>query len=130
MTAITALAPAMDEAALSNDVAALVELFAEDCVVMGPNAAPIRGRSEFRAMIESGGFEFSEYETEFLEVYGRGDLAYVWATYSETYTMQGVTEPISDSGNVVTVLRKQADGSWLFWRWMWASDQALPSSQV
>jgi len=129
MAAITALAPAMDGAALANDIDDLTALFTEDCVVIGPNAAPIRGRSDFRAMVESGGFAFSEYSTEFLEVYGRGDVAYVRATYSETYTMQGVTEPISDTGNVLTVLRKQTDGSWLFSRWMWTSDRPVPSSE-
>jgi uncharacterized protein (TIGR02246 family) len=129
MTAIGALAPAMDEIALASDFDALVALFAEDCVVMGPNAAATEGRSNFRAMIESGGFQFSEYVTEFLDVYGYGDVAYVRGTYSETYTMQGVAEPLSDTGKLLTVVRKQPDGSWRFSVWMWSSDLPLTATE-
>jgi len=129
MAAIRALAPAMDEIALANDFDSLVALFTEDCVVMGPNAAATEGRSRFRAMIESGGFEFSAYVTKFLDVYGHGDVAYVRGTYSETYTMQGVAEPISDTGKLLTVVREQPDGAWRFSVWMWSSDLPLPSTE-
>jgi len=129
MAAIRTLAPAMDQIALANDFDALAALFTEDCVVMGPNAAALEGRSDFRAMIESAGFEFSAYVTEFLDVYGHGDVAYVRGTYSETYTVQGVEEPISDTGKLLTVVRKQADGSWLFSVWMWSSDLPLAATE-
>jgi len=129
LAAIRALAPAMDEVTLAGDFDALAAMYTEDCIVMPANAEAIEGRTNFLAMIESGGFEFSEYVTELLDVYGYGDVAYVWATYSETYTMEGVAEPISDTGKVLTVLRKQPDGSWLFSLWMCNSDRPLPSME-
>ena len=64
----------------------------------------------------------------FLDVDGRGDLAYVRARYVETYTIDGVPEPINDTGKVLTVLRGH-EGSWRFAIWMFASDLPLPSME-
>jgi ketosteroid isomerase-like protein len=46
------------------------------------------------------------------EIEGRGDLAYIRGTYSETLSFGG-NEPVDLEGKYVWILKKQADGSWL-----------------
>jgi uncharacterized protein (TIGR02246 family) len=130
VAAIRALAPAMDEANLANDRHAFAALFAEDCILMVPNAAAIEGRADLLAMMESLPVpEYSEYVTAFLDVDGYGDVAYVRGTYSETYTVWGIAEPVSDTGKSLAVVRKQGDGSWLISVAAWNSDLPLPSME-
>jgi hypothetical protein len=62
----------------------------------------------------------------FHEIVGYGDMAYAVAAYTETFSIAGVEEPIYDEGKILAILREQTDGSWLFTRWMWASDLPIP----
>jgi len=123
VVAIKALGSALDAAALDGDWNALVALFAEDAVLMSPNAPTNQGRSSLLEMIESLGLTVTEHKIEFVGVDGYGDIAYARGTYAETYSVE---EPIKDEGKILTILRKQSDGSWLFAIWMSNSDLPLP----
>ena len=123
VAAIKALGPALDEAALAGDWNALVALFSEDAVLMSPNAPTNHGRSSLLEMIESLGLTVTEHKIEFVGVDGYGDIAYARGTYAETYSVE---EPINDEGKILTILRKQSNGSWLFAIWMTNSDLPLP----
>lgn len=125
---IRSYGPAIDQLALAGDWSAFVEMFTPDGIVLPANAPVIRGRSELQAMIESAAMTVAEHTIEFVDVDGYGDIAYARGTYSETYSVEGVSEPIADSGKILAVLRKQPDGSWLFSVWMWNSD--LPLAQA
>ena len=122
VAAIKALGPAIDEAALAGDWNALVALFTEDALLMGPNAPISQGRSSLLEMIESLGLTIAEHKIEFVGVDGYGDIAYARGTYAEKFSVQGVEEPITDEGKLLTILKKQPDGSWLFAIWMTNSD--------
>ncbi len=50
---IESVVSSISEAALAGDWDGLVELFAEDAVLMPPNSPVIRGRGAFKSMIES-----------------------------------------------------------------------------
>lgn len=126
IAAIKALGPAIDEAGLAGNWDAFSEMFAEDMVMMPPNMPAIKGRSAWMAWIDSMGVKMIESSYEFHEIAGYGDMAYATATYTETFSTAGVEEPIHDEGKILTILRKQPDGSWLFSRWMWASNLPLP----
>jgi len=126
VAAIKALGPALDEAALAGDWDAVVALFTEDGEWMGPNGPTIQGHSAMTEWIESTVMTVTEHKIEFVEVDGYGDMAYAKGTYVETYSVESVEEPIKDEGKVLTILRKQSDGSWLFAIWMWNSDLPLP----
>ena len=126
VVAIKALGSALDTAALDGDWNALVALFSEDAVLMNPNAPTYQGRSSLLEMIESLGLTVTEHKIEFVGVDGYGDIAYARGTYAETYSVEGVEEPIKDEGKILTILRKQSDGSWLFAIWMSNSDLPLP----
>ena len=53
---------------------------------------------------------------------GDGDVAFMRARFSMTFTPPGATTPVSDSGKILVVLRKQADGAWLRVADAWNSD--------
>ena len=125
VAAIKAMGPVIDEAALAGDWNALVALFAEDALLMGPNAPISQGRSSLLEMIESLGLTVAEHKIEFVEVDGYGDIAYARGTYAEKFSVQGVEEPITDEGKILAILKKQSDGSWLFTIWMSNSDLPL-----
>jgi ketosteroid isomerase-like protein len=126
VAAIKAMGPALDEAALAGDWNALVARFTEDALLMSPNAPTDQGRSSLLEMIESLGLTIAEHKIEFVGVDGYGDIAYARGTYAEKYSVQGVEEPIIDEGKILTILKKQPDGSWLFAIWMTNSDLPVP----
>ena len=126
VAAIKALGNAIDELGLAGDWDAFVNMFTDDLLMMPPNAPAIKGRSTYLTWIKSMSITMTESNFEFNEINGYGDLAYATATYTETFSIAGVEEPIYDEGKILTILRKQPDGSWLFSRWMWASDLPLP----
>ena len=128
IAAIKSVGRAIDQAALANDWNALVAVFTDDALMLQPNG-PAYPVTELRGMIESSGMKVMEHSLEFVEVGGQGDIAYGRAIYSETATAEGMTEPMEDSGKILSVLRRQPDGSWLISLWMWNSDLPLPSTE-
>jgi len=125
VAAIKALGPAIDKAALIGNWDAFFELFAEDMVMMPPNMPAVKGRPAYVAWFKSMDVKFTESNYKVDKIDGYGDIAYATATYTETFSIAGVEEPIYDEGKILTILRKQPDGSWLFSIWMWASDLPL-----
>jgi len=127
VAAIKALGPAIDEIGLAGDWDKFVQMFAEDVVMMPPNNPAVKGRATYLAWIQSMGVKMTDSEFTFHEIAGYGDIAYATATYTEAFTIAGIDEPIADEGKILTILRKQPDGSWLFALWMWNSN--LPLTQ-
>ena len=125
--AIKKMGPAIDQAGLSGDFEAMAEMFTEDMLMMVPNRPPLEGRSAWLEFVKSMGVKMTESEYKFDVIDGYGDLAYAVAAYKETFEVAGVEAPIHDEGRILAILRKQADGSWKFRYWMWAS--ALPASE-
>lgn len=123
---IKALGPVINEVLLAGDWDAFFATLTEDFLMMPPNIPTIKGRSAFKAWFTSQVITMTEVHYEFHEIDGYGDIAYATATYTETFSLEGVEEPIYDEGKILTILRKQPDGSWLFSIWMWASDLPLP----
>lgn len=123
---IKALGPALDKAALTGDWDAMDTLFTEDVVMMGPNSPIIEGRSTLLEVMKSSGMTVTEHVVEIMEVDGYGDIAYGRATWKETFSIEGVAEPIEEKGKILGIFRKQPDSSWLIAVWMWSSDLPLP----
>jgi ketosteroid isomerase-like protein len=113
---------------IDQDFDAMGEAFAEDVLVLAPNQPEIVGKAPLREWQQA--FEdvtWQHYELVVAEIGGCGDLAYVRANFSMTYTLPGQTEPISDSGRGFHILRKQPDGTWLITHDFFQSDQPLPT---
>jgi ketosteroid isomerase-like protein len=126
VAAIKAMGPTIDKHGLAGDWEAFSKIFAEDMLMMPPNMPVIEGRSAWLTWIKSMDVKMTESKYEIQEIEGYGDLAYIVASYTETFSIAGVEEPIYDEGKILAVLRKQPDGSWLFKRWVWASNLPLP----
>jgi ketosteroid isomerase-like protein len=102
-------------------------LYTEDAIELPPNQAAVQGKAAILAFDESFP-PISNFQEKSLELEGQGDLAYDRGTYSMTITPPGAA-PIEDRGKYLSILRKQADGSWKFLRVMYNSDFPLPAPE-
>jgi uncharacterized protein (TIGR02246 family) len=122
LQAIRSLTSAISQKALEGDWSSLVQLFTEDAVLLPPNSPAIRGREPFQAMIESFNPDFTEHRIDLQDIQGYGDLAYGWGTYTETFSIGGAPEPITDVAKLMFGFRKQPDGAWRVATEMWNTD--------
>ena len=113
-------------AALAGDWAAAAATFTEDAIRMPPNAPIVEGRAAIQADEEESGAVLEDLTLTSVEIDGRDGLSYERGTYSITYTVPGIPEPMRDTGKYIAILRKQPDGSWLFAIDIWNSDLPLP----
>jgi uncharacterized protein (TIGR02246 family) len=126
VAAIRAIPQLYAEAVVASDWPAVASYYTEDAVRLPPNAPLIEGRAAIQAAYEGRPGTVTEYSNTPVEIEGRGDLAYARGTYTLTFAVPGMAEPISDSGKYVTIFRKQPDGSWLMSRVCWNSNLPLP----
>ncbi len=113
------------QATLAGDWAAVAALYAPDGVRMPPNQVIEEGRAAIQAGSAEGATVTDQTITS-VELDGRGGLAYDRGTYSITLRVEGMPEPITDTGKYLVTLEKQADGSWLLTSLIWNSDLPLP----
>ena len=67
----------------------------------------------------------SAFDFQMVALEGDGQIAYMRSTWSITVAPPGAAE-VSDSGKILTVFRKQSDGSWLTVADAWTSDLPPP----
>jgi ketosteroid isomerase-like protein len=125
VAAIGVLQESLNEAALAGDWAAAAEFLAEDLVYMPPGMQALEGRSAWLEWAGSLGVTIAEMTVEVIEIDGRVDLAYLRGSYSQTFTIEGVPEPISDTGKYLFILKKQTDGSWRVAIWIWNPNESF-----
>jgi uncharacterized protein (TIGR02246 family) len=115
------------EALLAEDWDHFVATFTEDAVRMPPNEPLHQGRETIREWAEAnwGPLTLTEFTQTMLSIDGRGDLAYVRGSYSATSEVPGFSEPVSDVGKVVAIMRRQDDGRWLIAVAIYNSDLPL-----
>ncbi len=97
----------------------LSSLFAEDAVRMPPNQAPITGRKAIRSWLQTFP-QVDDFTIRVEEIDGRGDLAFLRASYTVSLGRKSAN-PVRDTGSLLAILKKQADGSWLWSRDIWHS---------
>ena len=100
--------------AATGDLDAIVAAWAEDAVMMPPGMAPVEGKTAIRNYVEAAmqvpGFRIS-WEPVSVHVANSGDMAYMIERNVSTVN-DSLGNPITTYGKVVTVWRKDADGSW------------------
>ena len=125
VAAIKASAVVFVEAVVAGDWAAVSAGYTEDAVLVFPNEPAVEGRVAIQAFFELFP-SITQFEPTIVQMDGRGDLAFVRATYAMTYIVEGTPEPIHDRGQYVEIWRKQPDGKWLIAVDISNSDLPLP----
>ena len=97
----------------AGDAVGMAANYADDALVMMPNAPAWKGRAavekEMGGMI--AGMDFKDPTFTTLDVSVAGDLAIETGTYKWMMGPKG-GKLVADSGKYLTVWKKQADGSW------------------
>jgi uncharacterized protein (TIGR02246 family) len=112
--AIRNLVAQWHSATAAADVETVLHLMAEDVVFLVAGHPPMTGRSTFekglRTLLASHRVE-STGEVQEIEV--SGALAYCWNILNVRITPKAGGNAVVRSGSAVSILRKQANGSWL-----------------
>lgn len=98
----------------TGDMERIMAGWAEDAVMMPPGTPPLEGKAAIREYVEAAqqipGFQIS-WEPQTVHVARSGDMAYmIERNVTTVHDSQG--NPVTTHGKVVTVWRKDADGSW------------------
>ncbi|UCC48430.1 MAG: DUF4440 domain-containing protein [Gemmatimonadota bacterium] len=110
----------------AGDAAALAALYTEDATRYPPSAEVISGRAaieqEFaEAFATTSGRQITITQTD---MGGSGKLAYSIGTYSYSYQVEGVAEPVADEGEWMVVSKLGEDGTWTIYAHLWNSTLA------
>jgi ketosteroid isomerase-like protein len=106
---------------LARDWDALAAEYAKDAVRMPPNGPAVQGRDAIRQMLQQTP-PISAFAFRLVDLQGDGNLAYMRGAWSMTLAPTGAPKPVSDSGKILVVLRKESDGSWVRVADAWNSD--------
>ena len=100
-------------ATAAGDVDAVLALMTEDVVFLVAGQPPMRGRSTFenglRGLLDSHRIDST---SEIQEVEVSGTLAYCWSVLKVQITPKTGGNPVIRTGSAVSILKKQANGTW------------------
>ena len=102
------------EVAATGDLDATLSYWADDAVILSPGQPPIRGKDAIRSYVEAtGSIPGFRIRWEPLEAHvsADGDMGYLIERNQITF-QDSTGATIVDSNKVVTVWRKQEDGTW------------------
>jgi uncharacterized protein (TIGR02246 family) len=127
--AIEALHQKDRAASKARDLATLLSLCSDDCVMLPPGEDPIVGKRAIRASLERDleqeqDYRITEYVHNFAEVKLLGDWAFEWGTFSAAAVPVGGGPPIRSSGKILRILERQAGLTWKVARSIWNNDSA------
>jgi len=114
--ALEAGAAAWMEAFSAKDIDAITAFYAEDAVLLPPNAPAIFGRDAVRATIQEMFAAGLAIELEDLEIKVEGDLGYK----AGRYRTRGEDGSLIDRGKFIEIWSK-VDGNWVLHRDIWNS---------
>ena len=104
-------------ATASGDLPRIMNLMAEDVVFLVAGQPPMRGRDAFAAGFKNAlKHAHIESSSDIQEIHVNGDWAYVWNYLVVVMTTKDGKPPQHHTGNVLSVMRKQSDGTWLMFR--------------
>jgi len=115
--AIRDLVAEWHRATAKGELTVILELMAEDVVFLLAGKPPMRGRDAFAAGFKAAFQQFRiESSSDIQEIQVNGNWAYLWNFLTVTMTPRQGGSPRSRTGNVLSVLRKQANGAWVLFR--------------
>jgi uncharacterized protein (TIGR02246 family) len=112
--AIRALDEQWSATAAKNDVEGTVAFYADDAVLLPGNAPIARDRKSIRESWAGllGPNTAVAWKVSKVEVAKSGDIGYLYGTYSLSIRDPKGGPPVSDTGKLVEIWKKQADGKW------------------
>ena len=116
-------------ASKTKDLAVLVSLCTDDCIMIPPDEDPIIGKEAIKLWIQRNleqerDYQITEYVHDFKEVNLLGDWAFEWGTFSGTAQPKTGGTPIRSTGKLFRILKQQSDGSWKIARSIWNNDSS------
>jgi uncharacterized protein (TIGR02246 family) len=134
MAAIEQLHKRDAAAAKKGDLATLAELWTEDAVALPPGEPPVIGIDAIRKWLaksqsDSSAVEVIDYVLDFKELKILGDEAIEWGRTTVVLRPREATSTIRASGNLMRLLKRQADGSWRVSRSVWNLERPVPEKQ-
>ena len=98
-----------------KDPARFASYYAEDALVLPPNAPPVTGRDKIQAglatLMADPNFALTFHSSRVEASWG-GDFVYTIGAYSRTASDPKDKRPVTDNGHYLTVWKKQAGGHW------------------
>lgn len=102
------------KSASTDSIEKILSYWAEDAVVMSPGQPPISGKNAIREMVAGTskipGFKIS-WEPLSVSISQSGDMAYMIEKNQITMN-DSLGKPFTEFNKVLTIWRKDADGSW------------------
>ncbi|MFL5638555.1 MAG: YybH family protein [Gemmatimonadaceae bacterium] len=112
------------KAVAAGDFATAASYYAEDGMILPPNAPTIEGRAAVQSFLTSFP-KITGFTQRVVELETNGDLGYARLTYQLSTTPPGAKAPLNDTGKAIIILRKQINGTWLTTRAILNSDLAI-----
>ncbi|MDZ4289348.1 MAG: SgcJ/EcaC family oxidoreductase [Prosthecobacter sp.] len=104
-------------AARKGDLATILDLMSEEVVFLQPGQKAMCGREAFAKNFQASIERFRiDTKSDIKDIEVSGTLAYCWNHLSVSMTPHNGEPRISRAGNVLSVLRKEADGRWRIFR--------------
>jgi uncharacterized protein (TIGR02246 family) len=97
-------------ASKAGDSATVLSLMAEDVVFLQPRKPPMRGRSGFAVAQQAMSDIDIDASSEIQEIRVLGDWAWCWNRLTVIVTPRNGGAPVKRSGDVLSLLQKQAHG--------------------
>ena len=117
------------KASAAHSLDGWVGYYASDAVVLPPNAKSMDDPASIRAFISTllalPNLQLSWRDTKVV-VADAGDMAYLYGTYA-LHANDPSGAPISDTGKIAEIWRKQPDGAWRCVLDTWSSDLPAPA---
>jgi uncharacterized protein (TIGR02246 family) len=115
--AIRELTEAWIAAVRAKDLERLLSMITDDAVFLSASLGPIRGKDMVAALYRES---FAKYDIDqtsvFEEIEVTGDWAYAWGTDVLTLTPRDGGAQVRRRGYGLSILQRQADGSWRYRR--------------
>lgn len=112
-----------------NDLDGTVAFYADDAVLLPPNASIATDKKSIRESWAGllGPNTAVSWKWSKIEVAQSGELAYIYGSYKLAIGASSQSGPLNDTGKFLEVWKKQADGKWKCAVDMYNSD--LPTSE-
>lgn len=125
-TALRALDSTFVDAILTRDWSALASQYADDAVLMPPDAPAVTGPTAISEWFAGAGLEMLEFTTHLSAMEGHAAFAALRGTYRMVFTVPSAPVPVTDSGKFVWLVKRGPDQRWRISTDIWNTNTSPP----